>query len=648
MTFPSQWHKPFNQYLTYLDQGGNPSVEWLQQVGGELDSCKQYILCCPYDCTNHEMLALLNRVKAIKTDDDNKQSILLKIKNVAVSVGLLGYCNNPQSFNFRNWYGLRQMLFNMEDRDYALKFKQCLTSSMPRSLLASQRVDYSQDCLINQIQKYWQVAHREEIIIPGLCYGLSLMFIYYSFLERQEDFFVQLEGVIRQEIEVLKALPEKEVAEHPSSKVVESFATKILRLQAEGDVVEEGDHLDQKKPLETLYSVYREPWTRNLSSSMQIAAVFNFGCVEGDSRALRSVLRVLFKANNAPKALLIKNYNHAFTMFYREGRISFYDPNQLWPLDSADINNDEEINTLLAKLQRISGETYTALSLDLIIEAPIENIVQLEEETYRNIEVGCSVYENSRFIWNCSTDLHPLFLTMNSELDRAFDQVLKRLLSEPDMDDKNKEDILIQAFEGALFYGYDDKAQLLLNSKELSPFTLNSFLVSAARFNKQNLIEELIERGAQINDYAKIYTSVFIDAAIKSIIFDDPRDLQKQLKGEEDFEPYILKNTPLIEAVLLKRLDLVEFLCQRGATLDPKAGRDDPWILEVIDFSPLKTEVLSKIEAAGVDMAPWKSYIACGPEEQQEFVAPGKRKATAIEDPEEAILSAPILSAYNA
>lgn len=251
----------------------------------------------------------------------------------------------------------------------------------------------NQDLIINKLRDYLSIRNphlNTQKLAEGLCHGFSILYGYYEFLNRKDDFFARLERVLDDEIislhsmdsTILEKKTHLELTE--KERECEDLCNDILYLQAE---YERGF---QKDFCSSIQDVSERREILSLRSRLQHTSFFEYDAEKNNYNILVQTIKSIVNIDKQTKYLHISTGSHSLGIFYRSKRCFLYDPNDDLPSLLYKSEGEDTINDLVIQLTTLLElhKKPISLSIDLITNEPIKELAKLKRSLSKLTNTG--------------------------------------------------------------------------------------------------------------------------------------------------------------------------------------------------------------------------------------------------------------------
>lgn len=281
--------------------------------------------------------------------------------------------------------------------------------NLEKDIYITESLSVHQLPIIYKLQQYLKKKNIDsELTIPGLCYGLSILYGYYEFLDQKDDFFARIENLFNIDIDSFpENLATKIYAElTPEEKICEDFFNEILYLQGS---IENGMPKDF---CSSLHFVSSNDKILNLSSQLIYSSFFEYDEERENYTSMTKTLMSIVNFSEEPKYLHILTGDHSLGIFFRNGQCFLYEPNDTLPSMPYDSSSKKEMISLTQRLTQLldSKQKPVSLGIDIIFSESLDKIDELKKTLYETINMT-----PSKESYNKSTPLH--FACSYNDLD---------------------------------------------------------------------------------------------------------------------------------------------------------------------------------------------------------------------------------------
>lgn len=248
----------------------------------------------------------------------------------------------------------------------------------------------------------------------GFCEGLAVLYGYYQFLEKKDDFFDQIESAVMTARE-FKRPPADSDSESDSSSA-DQESQPVPRASDKACPCLANKRYDELTPDEKLFErLYNDIWflqewpqrygwealrglrwvsdkpeIRALSSQFSYASQFYADSATGCYETLTNTLMAVVNMDESPKYLLMFTGNHVIGVFFRNGRCWAYDPNELLPILPKEAGDRTQMSDLTQGLTESlgTGGKPIALSVEVISNERLRNVETVSAALSASLDTG--------------------------------------------------------------------------------------------------------------------------------------------------------------------------------------------------------------------------------------------------------------------
>ncbi len=434
--------------------------------------------------------------------------------------------------NQENTAEAEQVLFKIKDVD--LRLEMIRRYAKTQDILDN--IAICQNKIIQKVLSYLELRGQnlyKDAIQRGLCCGLTLLYCYYQFLGKENEFYDRIKKMLSLDIKQSEQLTKKSYKGlSENERELEHFCNDVLFLHGFHGV----HNLVQHSHVATLSFVTNQNPIKNLSSQLQFASCFSYDSITKSYSSLRRTLtQILQTDTNKSKFLRLDTGKHPFGIFYQNNKCYLYDSNDPFQRPSFEFDTKDPsiaIGKLADKISELFLKRYNsqkktvALTIEVLANEGLIELQEKKETLFLEIDPGKNTtnYCSSSSTFEGQTPLHIA--------------ICNRFL--------NLVKVLIEK-------GADVNA---VNINGRTP------LMFAAQQGHLDLVKHLYEQGANIHKVLNIRATALYIAAENGNL-----DTVKYLRQQGANIHKSLNNgaTPLLIAAQQGHLDIVEYLLKHGA-----------------------------------------------------------------------------------
>ncbi|MBT7264044.1 MAG: ankyrin repeat domain-containing protein [Waddliaceae bacterium] len=436
--------------------------------------------------------------------------------------------------------------------------------------------------LLHYIRLRRDVAPEKEIEVKGVCYGLTLLYGYYQFLDEEDAFWKRISGAISTDPESSRPLAGmRHDMLTKREKELERLCNDVFYLQL--PLTEER----QTRPIETLSFLSDRQEIRSLSSQLYFAATFPKNAKTKEYEGLVKTLDTILSVDvEKPKFLEISTGEHAVGIFCREGKCFFYDPNSCYRQRPINISESNRESGVRALVKRLAAETFPeqdriTLGMEVIAQEDMP-IIKAE---------AAKLYHEADIELNDSSD-HTSPISIAKQNNRL-DVVRKLVVAGAKIQDEDRQYVFDTAMKNGDIELFDALLSLQDNREDVfsDPF-LSKPLTWAVETGHLGMVEHLIQKGFDVNE--KFMGETPLDTAVRK----GDEIMVKALldAGAKADPPETEATTPLFFAVANGHMKIVSDLLAKGADVNRTVfGRT----ILALALSKGHTEIADLLRAAG-------------------------------------------------
>jgi ankyrin repeat protein len=250
-----------------------------------------------------------------------------------------------------------------------------------------------QRLVIDKFQSYLKKRNPKSNTpnIEGLCHGLTLLYGYYEFLGKKDEFFARLEKLLDNSIINIDSMDSAKLEQKTYSdlteeeKECEDLCNDVLYLQAS---YYRGI---QKEFCSSVQFISEKREILSLRSRLQYANFFEYDEEQYTYTNLTKTIENIVNVDKQPKFLQLSTGTHSIGIFYRNKKCFLYDPNDDLPSLAYDSKDTYDMSCLTDKLTDLLDLQIQPLSLsiNLVTNEPIQEIDKLKSTLYGQTVTGC-------------------------------------------------------------------------------------------------------------------------------------------------------------------------------------------------------------------------------------------------------------------